>query len=575
MRTHYVNQLQKGNIVTVSGFIDTKRDHGGLLFILLRDNSGIIQCVFEENTDLPTRESVISVTGTVVARTEDTINHDLPTGTIEIKSTHFTIHSVAQGLSFDHKQDISQECKLKYRYLYLRREKMQQMLQNRAKLLHILREKMQNHGFLEIQTPILTATSPEGARDFVVPSYEHPGKFYALPQAPQQFKQILMASGVDKYYQIAPCFRAEGSRADRSPGEFYQLDFEMSFATQEKVFTVLEDVVGSAFKAFDKTISFNSMTYDSALADFCSDKPDLRNPLRYKTITQDLLNNPPAILSATINKPDFIAKILAVEGADQLSRKILDELQNYAKQSGLGGLAYAKFDGTDWTGPGAKMIPEHLLTLDKPGCIFLLAGKTYNVNKLGAILRNHIYFDLLNNIKSSHMHFCWITDYPMFELDEDTGKIIFSHNPFSMPAEGPEALFNKNPLDIKALQYDLVCNGIELCSGAIRNHDHKGLIKAFEIAGYTREQVEEDFGALLSAFKSGVPPHGGAAPGIDRMLMMLMDCDNIREVIAFPLSQNGQDLLMGAPKPLDQITLKTLNLQVITHHNNINQHNQS
>lgn len=566
MRSHYTNQLDCINtIVTVAGFIDTKRDHGGLMFVMLRDYAGLIQCVFQtynQEHNLPARESVLSITGKVVARSPETVNPDLPNGHIEIVVLDFTVHSISSNLPFDNHQEISDECKLKYRYLYLRRQQMQQMLRTRAEMLTYMHTAMQARGFLQVQTPILTASSPEGARDYVVPSYEHKGKFYALPQAPQQFKQILMASGVDKYYSIAPCFRAENSRADRSPGEFYQLDLEMSFATQSDVTTVVQEVVGGLFEHFGKQISFDTMTYDDAMYKYGCDKPDLRNPLTLQDATQDIQANPPTILQTLANQSGFVAKILAVETAVQFTRKQLDDLQLHAKQFGLQGIAYAKFDGQQYTGPGAKMIPSAHLTLDKSGFVFLIAGLYDQVHKLAASLRNHVYFTLLEVVvHPDEYKFCWITDFPMYELDD--GKIAFTHNPFSMPIGGMHALQTQDPLTIKAYQYDLVCNGVEVCSGSVRNHDANALIKAFEIAGYDPDKTIANFPAVLAAFRAGVPPHAGAAPGVDRLLMLLLKQENIREVIAFPLSQNGQDLLMGAPRELEATTLRDLGLSIV------------
>lgn len=588
-RTHHVKQLLQAEInkpVTVAGFLDTKRDHGGLLFITIRDSTGIIQCVLEQSTPLfetanaLSKESVVSLTGVLKQRVSGTINPNLELGAFEIECTDIKILSIAQMLPFDQQQTINDELKLKYRYLYLRREKMQKKLKLRADFIQYLRNQMIELGFMEVQTPILTASSPEGARDYLVPSYDYKGKFYALPQAPQQFKQILMASGVNKYYQIAPCFRAENSRADRSPGEFYQLDFEISFGTQEQVFDVCEQVIGGAFEKFfagkiNKT-PFPIFTYQQAMEEFCCDKPDLRNPLRYQNITSVILNNTPAILEQHAKQSDFCAKILPVVG--KFTRKMFDQLQLYAQECGLSGMAYAKFETKHddtainsnettnngvWSGPGAKMIPNEYLTLDQDGAVFLLAGSEKIVNKAGANLRNYIYNELLGNVFAECMEFCWVNDYPMFEKDDTTGQIVFSHNPFSMPQKGVQDLYTSNPLDIVAYQYDLVCNGVEICSGAVRNHDPNGLRKAFEIAGYNISEINQNFNAMLSAFECGVPPHAGAAPGIDRMLMLISGEDNIREVIAFPLSQNAQDLLMGAPTHLSDKQMKDLGLKVI------------
>lgn len=577
-RSHYSSELiniQANTSVTIAGFIDTKRDHGGLLFIDLRDPKGLIQCVFEHNTpafsviDNCSKESVVMIEGVLAKRSPQTLNPNLETGAIEVIVKTCTLLSAAKNeLPFDNNGNISDVLKLKHRYLYLRSPQMQKKLKLRSQFIEFLRNKMSELNFMEVQTPILTASSPEGARDYLIPSYEHKGKFYALPQAPQQFKQILMASGVDKYYQIAPCFRAEASRADRSPGEFYQLDFEISFGTEKQVFDVCEQVIGQAFEKFFKgsvnQAPYPIFSYKQALEQFCSDKPDLRNPLRYQTISFD--DNVPAIF-ANIQTTHFTAKILPISSlqlqspheGSLFSRKQLDQLQEYVKEQGLGGLAYAKYDDSVWSGPGAKIIPG--LENIKADFVFLLAGPEPLVNKIGANLRNHIYFDILQCKADDQALFCWVNDYPMYELDE--GKVVFSHNPFSMPKLGVQALEEINPVDIIAYQYDLVCNGIEICSGAVRNHDPKALIKAFKIAGYDEKQIKQTFSAMISAFECGVPPHAGAAPGVDRMIMILANEHNIREVIAFPLSQNAEDLLMGAPSEPDLSTLKALGLKVI------------
>lgn len=576
-----VTEKQVDKELTVAGWIESKRDHGQLLFISLRDGSGLLQCVFEVGSeafkiaDQASRESVLQVTGKLVMRTPETYNDDLPTGRIELQATVCKLLSKAKPIPFDNSQAISEEMKLRYRYLYLRRPAMQEKLKLRAEVIHYLRNAMRDQGFLEVQTPILTASSPEGARDYLVPSFLHKGKFYALPQAPQQFKQILMASGLNKYFQIAPCFRAEASRADRSPGEFYQLDFEISFATQEIVFDAIEPVIYGLFKKFYhgkvSDSPFPIIKYRDSLEMYCSDKPDLRNPLTYVDITKALQATPPQLLETLVKSKDFCAKVIAVPGAHVKSRKNFEDLQVFAQSEGMGGLAYAKKEGDTWSGPGAKMIPLDVLEKvlkDKDdamqdGVVFLLAGRKSLVQKVGGVLRNKLYYDLMENAAKEEMNFCWIVDFPMYEYDEAERKVIFSHNPFSMPQGGLEALKNKDPLEIDAWQYDLVCNGIELCSGAIRNHDPELMKEAFQIAGYTEEETRNMFGAMVNAFECGVPPHGGAAPGIDRMIMLLAGEDNIREIIAFPLSQNAQDLMMNAPTPATAAQLKELGLQVV------------
>lgn len=588
-RDDYCSNINENHIeqtVTVAGWVDTKRDHGHLLFIDLRDTSGILQCVFQAGTqafeiaDGATKESVIQIKGKVVRRTPETCNKDLRTGMIEIHAEECVILSKANPLPFDLSHDIPENMKLEHRYLYLRKEKMQENLLMRAEVITYLRNAMRNQGFLEVQTPILTASSPEGARDYLVPSRVYPGKFYALPQAPQQFKQLLMASGVNKYFQIAPCFRDEESRADRSPGEFYQLDFEIAFATQQDVFNAIEPVLEGLFKKFFNgevtSAPFPIITYSDSIEKYCSDKPDLRNPLEYTNITSILRDNPPQIFEKLVQTKDFYAVALPVPGAHTQSRKTFDDLQGWVQSEGLGGLAYAKFSDGEWSGPGAKLLPQDTLVkllkdgdASREGVIFILAGPKNKVIKVGGALRNKLFFEVLNADKEmpkempKEMKFCWIVDFPMYELDENTNQIVFSHNPFSMPQGGMEALNTMDPLEIKAWQYDIVCNGIELSSGAIRNHEPETLKRAFEIAGYDPAQTEAQFGAMVHAFGYGVPPHGGSAPGIDRIVMLLCNEANIREIIAFPLSQNAQDLLMQAPAPVTEAQLKELHLQVI------------
>jgi aspartyl-tRNA synthetase len=582
-RTHNCAALRgtdAGNPARLSGWVHSKRDHGGLLFIDLRDHYGLTQLVFAAGSaafavaEATRVESVITVTGKVVLREGGTINPRLPTGEIELQVADITVQSTADVLPMQVAggENYPDELRLKYRYLDLRREKTHKNMILRAQVIASARRRMVEQGFIEYQTPILTASSPEGARDFLVPARMHPGKFYALPQAPQQFKQLLMVAGFDKYFQIAPCFRDEASRADRSPGEFYQLDFEMSYVTQEDVFDTIEPVMAGIFEEFadgrgvDKP-PFMRIPYAEALLKFGSDKPDLRNPLRITDVTEEFAHSGFGLF-AKIVAGGGIVRAIPAPGAASRPRGFYDKLNDWARAEGAGGLGYIIYDTDGPRGPIAKNLePARLDKIRekcglKPGdAVFFAAGAHLDAQKFAGVVRNRIGTELeLSEINA--FRFCWITDFPMYELNEETGRVDFSHNPFSMPQGGMEALENQDPLTINAYQYDIVCNGIELSSGAIRNHRPDIMIRAFEIAGYTEQDVEDRFGGMLNAFRYGAPPHGGSAPGIDRMVMLLADEPNIREVILFPLNQQGEDLLMGAPAPVPAARLKEISIKI-------------
>ncbi|MCH9844348.1 MAG: aspartate--tRNA ligase [Alphaproteobacteria bacterium] len=586
-RTHHCNELtleQAGSLARLSGWVDRKRDHGGLLFIDLRDMHGITQCVVEENsalfeqlTNVPI-ESVLCVDGEVQPRTADTINKDLPTGEIELRVSKIDILSQSAPLPMPVNQESSdypEEIRLRYRYLDLRRRDMMNNIILRNRVVKLLREKMHLRGFQEFHTPILTASSPEGARDFLVPSRLHPGKFYALPQAPQQFKQLLMVAGFDKYFQIAPCFRDEDARKDRSPGEFYQLDFEMAFATQQDVFDVIEPVLHELFtECSDKKVSpypFQQITYQDAMDKYGSDKPDLRNPLLIQEVTEIFAESDFKIFAKLIAEKDFIVRGIIVPDAAQQPRSFFDKLNDWARSIGQAGLGYISFkqQGSEGgEGPIAKNLDEariaqlkQLTNIKQGDAVFFVCGTKHESAQFAGQARTKIA-ETLDLIKNDSFQFCWITDFPFYELDEKTGKIIFSHNPFSMPQGGLDALNNTDPLAIKAWQYDIVCNGIELSSGAIRNHRIDIMLKAFEIAGYSAAQVEQEFGGMLTAFSYGAPPHGGAAPGIERIVMLLADTPNIREIVPFPMTQTAQDLMMGAPLAIADNLLEEVHIRV-------------
>jgi aspartyl-tRNA synthetase len=582
-RTHTCGALRAtdaGSTARLSGWVHSKRDHGGLLFIDLRDHYGLTQLVFPSGSAALATvehlrvESCITVTGEVVARAEATRNPRLPTGDVELRVADITVQSTADVLPMQVAggETYSDETRLTYRYIDLRREKVHANMMLRAGIIASLRRRMVEQGFTEFQTPILTASSPEGARDFLVPARNHPGKFYALPQAPQQFKQLLMVAGFDRYFQIAPCFRDEASRADRSPGEFYQLDFEMSYVTQEDVFATIEPVIAGVFEEFSRGRSvdkppFQRIAYDQALLEFGSDKPDLRNPLRITDVTAHFAGSGFGLF-AKIAASGGIVRAIPAPGAGPRPRGFFDKLNEWARAEGAGGLGYIIYEADGAKGPIAKNLEPDRLEAIRAACgltagdaVFFAAGKREDAQKFAGAVRNRIGQEL-GLYEKDAFRFCWVIDFPMYELNEETNQIDFSHNPFSMPQGGMEALTSQDPLTIKAFQYDIVCNGIELSSGAIRNHRPDIMIRAFEIAGYTQADVEARFGGMLNAFRFGAPPHGGSAPGVDRMVMLLADEPNIREVILFPLNQQGEDLLMGAPAEVPVARLKELSLKL-------------
>ena len=560
-RTHKCDEISLSDIgkkVKISGWVQTIRDLGGLVFLDIRDMYGITQVVTSgkaEDVDFASHiplESTVTVYGEVKKRDEETINTKLKTGLVEIRIEEITILGKrTKNLPFEinTKQDIREDLRLQYRYLDLRSERLKNNLILRSKVIQYLRNQMIEQGFLEVQTPILTSSSPEGARDYLVPSRLHPGKFYALPQAPQQFKQLLMVSGIDKYFQVAPCFRDEDARADRAPGEFYQLDMEMSFASQEDVFNVMEPVMYNTFKKFsDKKIAnypFPRITYKEAMLKYGSDKPDLRNPLYIIDLSD--------FFKKCTFKPFINRTVRAIKVEGHMSKGFHEKMLDYAKSIGMAGLGYLEVqEDMSFKGPIDKFIPDNLkqslitlADLHKNDTIFFIADNEKRATELAGQIRMELG-KRLKLIDNNVFQFCWIIDFPMFELDEHD-NIAFSHNPFSMPQGGLDALENQNPLDILAYQYDIVCNGIELSSGAVRNHDINIMLKAFTMAGYTEEEVKTKFGALYTAFQFGAPPHAGIAPGIDRMLMLLSNSETIREVIAFPLNSKAEDLMMGAP----------------------------
>ncbi|PLX30497.1 MAG: aspartate--tRNA ligase [Alphaproteobacteria bacterium] len=580
-RSHTCGQLsttEVGDIVRLSGWVHRKRDHGHLLFIDLRDHYGITQCVIDSTNPLfalaeeSKLESLVTVSGEVVKRTQQTINSELKTGEIEVKITGIHTESPCVDLPIQVNSDgpYSEEIRLKNRFFDLRRAKLHNNIVLRSKVLQRTRALMVEQGFLEIQTPILTASSPEGARDFLVPSRLHPGKFYALPQAPQQFKQLLMISGFDRYFQIAPCFRDEDARADRSPGEFYQLDMEMSFVTQDDVFNALEPVLYKIFTEFsDKKASpypFRRISYHDALLKYGSDKPDLRNPLLIGDVTDAFRGSGFSVFAKLIDSGSVVHAIPAPATASQ-PRRFFDQLNAWARDHGKPGLGYITFEDAETKGPIAKHLDEMRLNQIKSSLnvgsgdsVFFVCDKPGAISEFAGAVRTKIAEEL-DLIKKDTFEFCWIVDFPMYELNKQTGKIDFSHNPFSMPQGGEMALINQHPLSVKAQQYDIVCNGIELSSGAIRNHSISTLYKAFEIAGYTPSQVDENFPGMVNALKSGAPPHGGCAPGFDRIMMLLADEPNLREVVAFPMNQKAEDLLMGAPNEVTDDQLKELGLK--------------
>jgi aspartyl-tRNA synthetase len=586
-RTHTCGALRAadaGKTVRLSGWVHRKRDHGGLLFVDLRDHHGLTQCVLPQGSDafrvLDTArpESVVTVTGEVVPREGATINAKLPTGEIELRVREVTVQSAAEVLPIQvaGEQEFPEDLRLRYRFIDLRRERQHRNLMLRSAVIASIRRRMIEQNFTEFQTPILTASSPEGARDFLVPARNHPGKFYALPQAPQQFKQLCMVAGFDRYFQIAPCFRDEASRADRSPGEFYQLDFEMSFVTQEDVFAAIEPVLAGVFEEFadysgtKRAVTpapFPRIPYDQAMLEFGSDKPDLRNPIRIADVTAQFAGGGFGLFARAIDK-GAVVRAIPAPGAAGNPRSFFDKMNEWAREEGAGGLGYITFAEGTAGGPIAKNLEADRVAAIKTACglkdgdaVFFAADKVETAAKLAGKARTRLGNEL-GLIEPDAYRFCWVTDFPMYELNEDTGQIDFSHNPFSMPQGELEALNTMNPLDIKAYQYDIVCNGIELSSGAIRNHRPDIMLRAFEIAGYGAEVVEARFGGMLNAFRYGAPPHGGSAPGIDRIVMLLADEPNIREVILFPMNQQAEDLMMGAPAAVEPARLKELSIKL-------------
>ena len=584
-RTHTCADLRAsdvGSTVRLSGWIHRKRDHGGVFFIDLRDHYGLTQVVAAAGSealkilDGLRAESVVTITGQVVAREGGAVNPKLATGEIEVQAREVEVQSSAAELPMPvaGEQDYPEDIRLKYRYLDLRRDRLHANIMLRSKVISSIRRRMIEQGFTEFQTPILTASSPEGARDYLVPSRVHPGKFYALPQAPQMFKQLLMVAGFDRYFQIAPCFRDEDARADRSPGEFYQLDFEMSYVTQDDVFNAIEPVLSGVFeefadgKAVTRAGEYPRIPYREALLKYGSDKPDLRNPLLVHDVGEHFKGSGFGLFAGLVEK-GMVVRAVPAPGTAEKSRKFFDEMNDWARGEGFAGLGYATRKGGEWGGPIAKNHGVEGMDRIADGMglgpddgIFFAAGKEEEAAKLAGLARTRVA-EQLGLIEEGSFKFCWIVDFPMFEFNDEQKKIDFSHNPFSMPQGGMEALETKDPLDILAWQYDIVCNGVELSSGAIRNHRPDIMYKAFEIAGYTREEVDTSFPGMIGAFKFGAPPHGGSAPGIDRIVMLLADEPNIREVIVFPMNQKAEDLMMNAPATVMDKQLKELSIRIV------------
>ena len=586
-RTHKCNELRKekvGEQVTLSGWINKKRDHGNLLFIDLRDNYGITQCIIDKensnfkNLEKTQLETVIKIDGKVVERSKESINNDIETGEIEVVIKSFQVLGECKELPLPvfTDREYAEEIRLKYRFLDLRRKKIHENIILRSKVISFIRNEMNKLGFLEFQTPILTSSSPEGARDFLVPSRLNPGKFYALPQAPQQFKQLVMVSGFDKYFQIAPCFRDEDARADRSPGEFYQLDLEMSFVEQEDVFNVVEKLFVNTFKKFsNKKLLFNQfprISYKESMIKYGTDKPDLRNPLIINDITEIFLRDDVSFeIFKKLVKSGSIARCIVTKNTKDKPRSFFDNLDKWAKEQGASGLAYFTIEKEKEIlakGPVGKFFSKDSLNeimiktnAEVGDSIFLACGKKNEVEKISALARDKIGIDL-GLIDENVFAFCWIVDYPMYEIDNQTNKIKFSHNPFSMPQGDINKINFEKPLEILAYQYDIVCNGIELSSGAIRNHIPDLMYKLFDVAGYSKSDVDQKFSGMINALSYGAPPHGGIAPGIDRIIMLLANEKNIREVTMFPMNQNAQDLMMNAPSSVSENQLKELNLSL-------------
>jgi aspartyl-tRNA synthetase len=584
-RTHTCAGLRHsdvGQTVRLSGWVHRKRDHGHLLFVDLRDHYGITQIVTDTDSaafktlDRIRVESVVTIEGEVVARSAETVNANLPTGEIEVRAGEVIVQSTAAELPMPvfGEQDYPEEIRLKYRYLDLRRDQVHANIMLRSAVIASIRRRMIDQGFTEFQTPILTASSPEGARDYLVPSRVHPGKFYALPQAPQMFKQLIMVAGFDRYFQIAPCFRDEDARADRSPGEFYQLDFEMSFVTQDDVFAAIEPVLSGVFEEFanGKSVTpageYPRIPYKEALLKYGSDKPDLRNPLLISDVGEHFKGSGFGLFAGLVEK-GAVVRAVPAPGTAEKSRKFFDDMNEWARSEGFAGLGYATRKGGEWGGPIAKNHGEQgmnriaeLMGLGPDDGIFFAAGKEDEAARLAGLARTRVA-EQLDLIEQGTFRFCWIVDFPMFEYNDDQKKIDFSHNPFSMPQGGMEALESKDPLEILAWQYDIVCNGVELSSGAIRNHRPDIMYKAFDIAGYSKEEVDTNFAGMINAFKFGAPPHGGSAPGIDRIVMLLADEPNIREVILFPMNQKAEDLMMNAPSEVMAKQLKELHIKIV------------
>ena len=583
-RTHTCGAITIKDInlnVVISGWLNKKRDHGGLLFLDIRDNYGITQCVIDsehenfkefENIKL---ESVLTISGIVIKRSNDTINTKIFTGEVEIKVNNLKLLNASEIIPFQisSEDDAPEELRLKHRYLDLRKKKLHQNILLRSKIINSLREKMKLRGFFEIQTPILTSSSPEGARDFLVPSRLNKGKFYALPQAPQMFKQLLMVAGFDKYFQIAPCFRDEDARSDRSPGEFYQLDFEMSFVNQDDIFNTIEPVLFEIFEEYsNKSLitkpPFRRIKYDDAIKIYGTDKPDLRNPLIIQDVTDNFIESGFKIFEQNIRDGSSV-KAIKVPNSGLKPRSWFDKLNNWAREQGKKGLGYITFENNEAKGPIANNLNKEslnsikdVLNTEDNDSVFFICDKHKNACYFSGIVREKLC-DEVDIRKKNSFEFCWIVDYPMYEYNEITKKIEFSHNPFSMPQGGMNSLVNKDPLDVLAWQFDIVCNGVELSSGAIRNHKIDIMKKAFEIAGYNETELKKQFGGIYEAFQYGAPPHGGSAPGIDRIIMLLASEKNLREVVAFPLNQQAEDLMLGAPNHVESEHLKELNIEIL------------